>query len=273
MKKTLIIIFLIILSASTFFESKQNSELDYSKMSPKERVIYIHNNFYIPLKKSHADFITEYEGYIKTTNTLKEFHKMTLPLIKDKYEPYIITLQKNMPDIEDKAIQEIYDYAGVLEFFLFPTMRGLLIDLENTAEIQRTLDGKTSDFDLEIYCLDKETFEEYDYKYQNEYSKIVNGKGTYQLNLDNYNTIDKGMPIMDVVRIFQMPATFFDFVPDSESDEEYYFFVLEENNSKNRLLLDEKELTGTDKYVKITTTKLEETYETVVVKKETFGVR
>ena len=29
----------------------------------------------------------------------------------------------------------------------------------------------------------------------------------------------------------------------------------------------------TDKYVKITTTKLEETYETVVVKKETFGVR
>ncbi|WP_307760865.1 hypothetical protein [uncultured Phascolarctobacterium sp.] len=273
MKKTLIIIFLIILSVSAFLVSKQNSKLDYSKMSPKERVIYIHNNFYIPLKKNHADFITEYEGYIKTTNTLKEFHKMTLPLIKDKYEPYITTLQKNMPDIEDKAIQEIYDYAGVLEFHLFPTMQDLLFDLEKRAEIQRKLDEKTSDFDLEIYYLDKEVFEKCDYEYQNEYSKIINGKGTYQLNLDNYNKIEKGMPIIDVVRIFKMPATFYDFSPDSESDERYYFFVLEENNSENRDISDEKDLTSRDKYVKITTTKLEETFETVVVKKETFGVR
>lgn len=51
------------------------------------------------------------------------------------------------------------------------------------------------------------------------------------------------------------------------------FLFLKKTIQKNRLLLDEKELTGTDKYVKITTTKLEETYETVVVKKETFGVR
>ena len=124
-----------------------------------------------------------------------------------------------------------------------------------------------------IYYLDKEVFEKCDYEYQNEYSKIINGKGTYQLNLDNYNKIEKGMPIIDVVRIFKMPATFYDFSPDSESDERYYFFVLEENNSENRDISDEKDLTSRDKYVKITTTKLEETFETVVVKKETFGVR
>ena len=245
---------------------------DYSKMTPKERVVHLHNKFYMPLAKTYYDFVVDYNMAYNSNTTVNGFYKDMIPLYEKKYLPYIVDLRKKLPDIESKEMQEIYSYTSVLEIYLFDdTIRVLSEKME---EAKMSTDTKN----LLKECLDpmpkegEDTFFDANLMYNHEYSKIVNGKGTYELTTANFNKLRKGMTIREVSLLMKMPPTI-SFEEQKDNKNNYaYFWVIDNGDPDYRYIYDETQLKPTDKYIKLIFRLDEDTFAENLIKVENHGV-
>ena len=267
-----IVIFILVLCSMVVSScGTKTSTTDLKKMSPKERVIYLHENYYKPLKKNFYDLVSEYEKAKKTNKTIEEFHQATIPLWNKKYGPYIGELYANLPPIENKEIQEIYSYSSILYINLFDDFSNLLSTMSTMSKNQKELRGDINQYNVDFIEPDIQSFEEDDLTYQHQYSKIVNGKGTFELTLNNFSKIKPGMTEMEVSRLLKMPPTFTDLV--SLPDHECAYWVLETPDRNSRLIVDVKDLKPSDKYIKLTFKDTNAETDYTLVSKENFGIK
>lgn len=245
---------------------------DYSKMTPKERVVHLHNKFYMPLAKTYYDFVVDYNMAYNSNTTVNGFYKDMIPLYEKKYLPYIVDLRKKLPDIESKEMQEIYSYTSVLEIYLFDeTIRVLSEKME---EAKMSTDTKTliKESKEPLPKEGEEFFVEGNLAYQHHYSKFVNGKGTYELTKDNFDKLKNGMTVHEVTKLLKMPPSIrYVFQKDNENDQAYYW-VLDDNDPFSNYVYFENNLKPTDKYIKLIFREDNETIEEHLIKAENHGV-
>lgn len=245
---------------------------DYSKMTPKERVVHLHNKFYMPLAKTYYDFVVDYNMAYNSNTTLSGFYKDVLPLYEKKYLPYIKDLRSKFPRQDTKEMQEIEPYVSVLYDGLFNDTVGFFMD-----KIKYTKDSLDAKGDLKE-CLDpmpkegEDTFFDANLMYNHEYSKIVNGKGTYELTKANFNKLRKGMTIREVSLLMKMPPTI-SFEEQKDNKNNYaYFWVIDNGDQDYRYMYDETQLKPTDKYIKLIFRLDEDTFAEKLIKAENHGV-
>ena len=245
MKK--MILFLLLVSLFLACGCGSNDTVtDYKSMTERERIIHLHENYYLPLKKNYYDLISEYRNASKTSKTIEEFHQATIPLWKKKYKPYMIELRNTLPSVESKEMQAIYPYFSSLKSRLFVDAFELLAEMEERAEYQKDLKGDINDYPTDINEFIIDSFEENDLIYQNEYSKAIYGKKTFELNYTNYEKLNKGMTLREIIHIFKMPPTIS--VYTNTDDTECYYWVLGADDSNIKFV---NELKPSDKYVKL----------------------
>ena len=241
---------------------------DYKSMTEKERIIHLHENYYLPLKKNYYDLISEYRNAAKTSKTIEEFHQATIPLWKNKYKPYMVELRKTLPNINSKEMQDIYPYSSCLQLRLFVDTFELLTEMEERAEYQKDLKGDIHEYPTDIDELIIDSFEEDDLIYQNEYSKAIYGKKTFGLTRANYEKLNQGMTLREVIHIFKMPPTIS--VHTNTDDTECYYWVLGADDSNIKFV---DELKPSDKYVKLIFKEEPISCEYKMIEKEDVGLK
>lgn len=264
-----LILFLLLISLSCIYGcGRSNTVIDYKNMTEKERIIYLHENYYIPLKKNYYELIYEYKNASKSSKTIEEFHQVTIPLWKKKYGPYINDLHKTIPPIDSKEMQSIYPYFSCLEISLFSDAFDLLNEMKDKAKYQKDLKGNIKNYNTEIDKSIIELFEEDDLIYQNEYSKAIYGNKTFELTYDNYKKLNNGMTPIEVTRIFKMPPTIYEL--SNEDDTIYYYWILE---ADDHIVYFIEDLKPSDEYIRLTFKQEQKSYNYKMIVKENFGIK
>lgn len=245
---------------------------DFSKMTPKERVVHLHNKFYMPLAKTYYDFISDYNMAYNSNTTVNGFYKDMIPLYEKKYLPYIMELRKKFPDIESKEMQEIYSYTSVLKIDLLDTTIGVLS--EKMEEAKKSTDTKTL-LKESIEPMPKEGedfFFEGNLRYQHNYSNFVNGKGTYELTKANFSKLKNGMHPREISLLMKMPPNFSTIDFGGDSKRSAYYWVVDNKEISYDYMVDEKDLKPTDKYILAVFSVNENTFEERLIRAENHGV-
>lgn len=168
--------------------------------TPKDEAIKLNNSY---VKQSdeiydsaHQEMIAMSKKYGQSNEMLYEFAKVTrvksLPAIND----LIVKFDKEQ--VADKSVKEM------IRNRLLSTQKIITVfsnfDKEKELNVQQRIDFKAD------YTTNMRQVKDGMLIYDNEYSKLVNGKSSYALTLDNFKKIHKGDSYITVANYFNMPG-------------------------------------------------------------------
>lgn len=167
--------------------------------SSKEEAQRIDKEYYQSTKKIYSDYEKTFAELREKYNDASELDIKFAQIADSKYIPEISNLKEKLQseklssDLEKQKISLLNLIDSFNDFFKHAS---LLKDKSNINETNYKNDM------LVIYTniLNNKL------EYENESSKIIFGKGTYELNLNNFKKIHKGDSYLKVANLFKMPG-------------------------------------------------------------------
>lgn len=202
--------------------------------SAKEEAQRIDKEYHQSTKKIYSDYEKTIAELRKKYNDAAELDVELAQIVDSKYIPEISKLkdklqsEKLSSDLE-KQKQALLNLMGSLDDFF-----------KHMASLKDRTKLNEKAFTNEAKFLYTNIFDNI-FKYNNESSKIISGKGTYELTLNNFKKIHKGDSYLKVASLFKMPGTL---TNSSESDmalighrklEHYYW---EDNGAVVRIMFE-----------------------------------